>query len=127
MLMKTTDKPLLQEFHISGVKHISPEDAMEAHKNNAAILIDVRAKYETSAAQIPNVLNLPMHEISGWISDLSKEQYIIVICDKGIRSTHVANFMQHEGFTGAVNMDGGVSAWKDKKLPYLQFGRLLNS
>jgi rhodanese-related sulfurtransferase len=126
MLMKTTDKPLMQEFHISGVKHILPEDALEAQKTNEAILIDVRAKYETSSAQIENVLNHPMWEISNWISLLSKEQNIIFFCSKGIRSTHVVNFLLKEGFTNTFNMDGGISAWKDRKLPYLEFGRLTN-
>ena len=28
--MKTTDKPTLQDFHIDGVKHINPSDALEA-------------------------------------------------------------------------------------------------
>jgi rhodanese-related sulfurtransferase len=124
--MNTTDKPTLQEFHISGVKHILPEDAMDAHKSNEAILVDVRAKYEISAAQIENVIYHPMWEISNRISDLPKEQTIIFFCNKGIRSTHVVNFLLKEGFTSTLNMDGGVTAWKDRNLPYLEFGRLRN-
>jgi len=124
--MKTTDKPVLQEFHISGVRHILPEDAREAHKNSEAILIDVRAQYETSPAQIEKVIYHPMWEISNWISELPKEQNIIFFCNKGIRSTHVVNFLLKEGFTNIFNMDGGISAWKDRKLPYLEFGRLRN-
>jgi rhodanese-related sulfurtransferase len=127
MDMKITDKPILQDFHLSGVKHVLPEDAMEAHKTNEAILIDVRARYEISAAQISDVLNLPMQEISSWISGLSKEQNMIFFCSKGIRSAHVVNFLLHEGYTSALNMDGGISAWKARNLPYLEFGRPRNS
>ncbi len=124
--MKTTDNLTLQDFHLSGVKHILPEDAMEAHKNKEAILIDVRANYELSAAQIPDVLNFPMQGISGWIAGLTKEQNMIFFCNKGIRSAHVVNFLLHEGYTGALNMDGGISAWKGRNLPYLEFGQLRN-
>ena len=40
--MKTTDKPKLQVFHIDGVKHINPIDALEALQNGEAVMIDVR-------------------------------------------------------------------------------------
>ena len=36
--MKTTDKPILQDFHIEGVKHINPSDALEAIKSGEAVM-----------------------------------------------------------------------------------------
>jgi len=36
--MITTEKPTLQEFHIEGVKHITPLNALEAVKNKEAII-----------------------------------------------------------------------------------------
>ncbi|MFW6289709.1 MAG: rhodanese-like domain-containing protein [Mariniphaga sp.] len=115
--MKTTDKPILQNFHLEGVGHILPEDACEAHKSNRAVLIDVREEYEWETERIDGVLFHPMQQIAQWLPTLHRNQNIIVYCHKGIRSTHVAQFLKNQGFPYALNMDGGISAWKARGLP----------
>ncbi len=115
--MKTTGKPVLQNFHLEGVTHILPEEAHEAHRNNMAVMIDVREKYEWETERIEDVLLYPMQQISQWLPTLNKKQNIIVFCQKGIRSTHITHFLKNQGFPNAINMDGGISAWKEKGLP----------
>ncbi len=119
--MKTTDKPFIQQFDLEGVKHILPEDALQAQKNNEAVIIDVREKNEIYAAHIENSLFHPMWKISEWLPSVPKEQNVILLCNKGIRSTHVTNFLMSQGYANVVNLDGGITAWKERKLPFVAF------
>lgn len=118
--MKITDKPTLQEFHIEGVKHIIPDDAMAALKSNEAVLIDVREENEVKLESIPidNVLYHPMSVIMDRLANISKDQNIILICPGGVRSTKVANLLNMQGYPNVANLDGGFNVWKAKGLPY---------
>jgi rhodanese-related sulfurtransferase len=118
--MTTTEKPQLQEFHIEGVKHIVPEEAFEAIKNNQAILIDVREADEVKLESIPmdNVLNHPMTKIMERLPYIAKDQNIILACPGGIRSSKVANLLNIQGYPTVANLDGGFTMWKAKGLPW---------
>lgn len=125
--MKTTDKPLLQDFHIEGVKHISPSDALEAIKNGEAVMLDVREINEVKLESVPldRVLNHPMSVIMDRLSYISSDQNIIIACHGGVRSTKVANLLNMQGYPNVANLDGGLMMWKAKGLPFesnLSFG-----
>lgn len=118
--MKTSDKPTLQEFHIEGVKHISPEDTLAALTSNEAVLIDVREVNEVKLESIPldNVLYHPMSVIMDRLAFISKDQNIIVGCPGGVRSSKVANLLNLQGYPNVANLDGGFRVWKAKSLPF---------
>ena len=119
-MMKTTDKPTFQDFHIEGVKHIAPSDALGALKNNEAVLIDVREVNEVQLESIPldNVLYHPMSLIMDRLSYISKDQNIILICPGGVRSSKVANLLNRGGYPNVANLDGGLMMWKAQGLPF---------
>lgn len=125
--MKTTDKPLLQDFQIEGVKHINPTDALEAITNGEAVLLDVREINEVKLESVPldRVLNHPMSLIMNRLSYIAKDQNIIVACPGGVRSVKVANMLNLQGYPNVANLDGGLMMWKAKGLPVesnLSFG-----
>lgn len=118
--MNTTDKPAFQNFHIDGVKHIAPADALEALKNNEAVLIDVREENEVQLESIPldNVLYHPMSVIMDRLPYIAKNQNIILGCPGGMRSAKVANLLNLQGYPNVANLDGGFNKWKSLGLPY---------
>ena len=118
--MKTTDHPLLQDFHIEGVKHITPSDAYDTITNGEAVLIDVRELNEVKSESIPldHVLNHPMSVIKDTLSYIAKDQNIIIMCHSGIRSVKVANLLIQQGYPNVANLDGGLMIWKATGLPY---------
>ena len=120
--MKTTDKPIFQEFHIEGVKHISPADAMIALSKDEAVLIDVRESDELTLGNVPldNVLNHPMSVIMDRLPYIARDQNIILACTAGVRSVKVANLLNREGYPGVTNLDGGLDQWKAQGFPYEQ-------
>ena len=108
--MITTDKPTLQEFHIEGVKHIIPSNALEAVKNREAIMIDVREINECMLESIllDEVFYHPMSVIMERLEYIPKDKALIVFCHQGIRSTKVANLLTRQGFDNVVNLDGAL-------------------
>jgi rhodanese-related sulfurtransferase len=117
--MKTTDKPLYQEFHLNGVKNISADDAYDELINHRAIMIDVREEEETERESIPleNVVYHPMSQIMDRLAMIPKDKSIIVLCPGGVRSTKIVNLLNIQGYTSAANLDGGLNLWKIKGYP----------
>lgn len=118
--MKVSDKPEFQEFHIEGVKHISPEAAYRLIADQEAVLIDVRTTEEVLYEGVPldQVLYHPMEKIIDRLDHISKDQRIILACPGGIRSTKVANLLNINGYPEVANLDGGFDLWKAKGLPW---------
>lgn len=118
--MKTTDKPTLQDFHIDGVKHINPLDALEALQNGDAVMIDVRELNEVQLESVPldRVLNHPMSVILERLPYITKDQNIIVACPGGVRSSKVASLLMNYGYENVASLDGGLKTWKAKGMPY---------
>jgi rhodanese-related sulfurtransferase len=118
--LKTTDKPSLQDFHIEGVKHIKPADALEALEKGEAVMIDVREISEITLGNVPldRVLNHPMSVILERLPYISKDQNIIVACPGGVRSSRVASLLMQHGYQLVASLDGGLKTWKVMGLPY---------
>jgi len=117
--MNITEKPTLQDFQLDGVKHIAPQEAYYAAKNNRAILLDIREDYEwkTEKIDLKEVLYHPMSAIMDRIQHIPDDKLIIVACTKGERSTKIANLLNRHGFKNVANLDGGIDEWKKQNLP----------
>ena len=75
------------------------------------LLLDVREPWEFQAGHIIGSLTMPMNTIPDRLSELNAQQPIICICHHGVRSMHVALFLERNGFTAIRNLTGGVHAW----------------
>jgi len=117
--MRTSERPALQDFHIEGVRHIIPAEALEAIENGEAVLIDVRELSEVRLEKIPldRVINHPMSVIMERLPYIPKDQNIILACKGGIRSVKVANLLIRRGYPNVANLEGGITLWKAQGLP----------
>jgi len=117
--MQTTERPTLQTFHIEGVRHIIPVNALEAIEVGDAVLVDVRELSEVRLEKIPldRILNHPMSVIMDRLPYITKAQNIILICQGGIRSVKVANLLNRQGYPNVANLEGGITMWKAQGLP----------
>lgn len=117
--MITTDKPTLQDFHIPGVRHITPGNAYAALQKGEAIILDVREDDEFKTENIPldNVIHHPMSVILDRLAYIPRDKYIITVCPGGVRSSKVANLLMEQGYPNVVNLDGGLTTWKSLGLP----------
>lgn len=118
--MTTSDTPIFQDFNIWGVKHITPDNAYAALKSGEAIMIDVReeAEHMVEFISLNDVRHFPMSSIMDNLKNIPSGKPIITICQRGVRSTKVANMLNRNGFNNSINLDGGFYAWKERDLPY---------
>ena len=86
----------------------------------APVLLDVREPWEYGICRIEGSHLLPMRNVPGSVQDLDMDSEIVVICHHGIRSRQVAMYLEHQGFSNVINMEGGMAAWArdvDPKMP----------
>jgi rhodanese-related sulfurtransferase len=84
------------------------------------VVLDVREPMEVQIVAFPGALEVPMREIPARVGELPKDKTLAVICHHGGRSHQVVGFLRAQGFTNAVNVDGGIDAYAltvDPSLP----------
>ena len=79
-------------------------------KNNKVVLLDVREPYEVEICKVKGSLFIPMNEIPYNLNQLDKEKSFAVMCHSGVRSLHVTNYLNRQGFR-ALNVVGGIDMW----------------
>ena len=80
-------------------------------------ILDVRSNKEWTGGHIQNAIHIPLGELKDRLKELPGDRDIIVVCGSGYRSSIAASVLQASGFTRISSMDGGISAWKERKLP----------
>jgi rhodanese-related sulfurtransferase len=75
------------------------------------LLLDVRETWEYEICRLEGARLVPMRHIPAALRELDRERETVVICHHGIRSRQVAMFLEHQGFSKVINMEGGVAAW----------------
>ncbi len=81
--------------------------------NEHIYLIDVREELEYHTYNIGGQ-NIPIGKLPQLIEDLDleKSDEIIVICQRGIRSTTAQKILETAGFTNIRNLQGGIQAYR---------------
>jgi len=76
------------------------------------VLIDVREPIELQQGLIPHSLNIPMQQIPHRLSEIPKDEAVVVYCHLGMRSLNVINYLKTNGYTNLCNLSGGIDAWE---------------
>jgi rhodanese-related sulfurtransferase len=102
------------------IEHITPLGLQSWIAESAAqglkpVLLDVREGWELDIARIApagvQFAHIPMQLIPQSLDQLPRHQPLAVLCHHGVRSMHVARFLQAQGFTQVYNLQGGIDAW----------------
>ena len=82
-------------------------------ENTPKYIIDVREKEEYESSHIENSHSIPVTEFKSKYQELltDKNEEIILICRSGGRSMVIAIFLDQEGYSNIINVDGGVLSW----------------
>jgi rhodanese-related sulfurtransferase len=91
---------------------ITPRDLhARLQQGDRPLLLDVREPWEFSICRIEGSELIPMSQVVRRMAELDKRRKTVVICHHGIRSQQVALYLDHQGFSHIVNLQGGVAAW----------------
>lgn len=98
---------------------ISPEEAYSYLNKKGYAFLDVREPSEYKKEHIPGAKNLPRGLLEFKIGRMFPEreaQIIIVYCKSGARGALSTKVLQEMGYK-AINLKGGIAAWKKAGLP----------
>ncbi|GHD67683.1 rhodanese-like domain-containing protein [Jeongeupia chitinilytica] len=98
------------------MQHLSPQQLAQwlADDSRARpVLLDVREGWEVGICSLAGITHMPMGEIPSRQLELDPDAPTVVICHHGMRSYQVAGFLERNGFSQLINLDGGMAAWAD--------------
>lgn len=103
---------MANDFKLISVQEVLDKQASDPN----LLLLDVRTEEEWEMHHIPGATLLPMHLILERINELDSARETIVICEHGIRSRNVAEYLASQaGFDDVSSMEGGMSEWTGPK------------
>lgn len=106
----------------SGVKEVSPNDAVLLINRENAVVLDVRSATEFAGGHVTASINVPLDALESRLGELAKykEKPLLVNCQSGMRSTSACSVLKKAGFTRIYYLDGGMNAWAQAKLPVVK-------
>jgi rhodanese-related sulfurtransferase len=112
---------LIPSLQRRGAK-VSLLQATQLMNQNKSNVIDVRDIAEFEVGHIKSAKNIPLNDLSNRMTELEKQKAnpVIVVCASGTRSATAVAMLTRAGFTQAVSMDGGMSAWQAQGLPVVK-------
>lgn len=80
-------------------------------KGENIVLVDVREKFEQDICLISGSQCIPLGEISLRMDEIDRSVPTVMICHHGMRSQSAIEFLNSQGFTNLINLEGGIHAW----------------
>ena len=104
----------------STITALELKDLLDSDK--PVYLVDVREPAEWEIVRIPGATLIPKDDIlrGEALAGLPQDKQIVMYCKTGVRSAETLAAVKHAGFSDAVHVQGGVTAWVhqvDKSLP----------
>lgn len=87
-------------------------------KTEAPLVLDIRNDSERQESYIDGSLQIPLIVLLDNMDKLPKDKDIVVQCATGFRSSIAASLLRQRGFTRVNDLAGGITAWKEAKLPF---------
>ena len=99
-------------------KTVTPDEARQMiDSRRDLMLLDVRGPDELSEGYIEGSTLIPLWDILKGTQRPPKDKPILLICAVGGRSLALGKLMSKNGWPEIYNLKGGISAWKEAKLP----------
>lgn len=104
---------------LSGIKQISPQEAVMLFNHQDALVLDVRENSEYADGHIAKAKHIPLGQLNKRMAELDKykDKPIVAVCRTGSRSGHACGVLRKAGFANVSNLAGGISAWEQAGLP----------
>lgn len=80
-------------------------------------IVDVRTPAEWENGHIPGAYHVELENLKKESVRIPKEGMVAVICRSGYRASIGASLLEKEGFLKVSNVQGGMQAWTDARLP----------
>ena len=99
---------------IGHLQAIEARDFLTSHPD--ALVLDVRNpdEWNDDLGHIEGARQIPLPELQGRIGEIESwiRKPVLVVCRSGARSARAANLLTGAGFKQVMNLEGGMSAWR---------------
>jgi len=102
---------------VCGVKNVGPEQLREWLDQGKATVVDVREPDEFGSDRIDGARLLPLVHVCRESVPVEPGVVTVLSCRSGGRSNMAAERLIADGASDVVQLDGGLSAWKDAGFP----------
>jgi hydroxyacylglutathione hydrolase len=86
-------------------------EALAAHQNDHALILDVRGHSEWQERHIDGAVNIALAHLPARLADLPTDRPIIVQCASGYRSQMTASWLRAQGYHNVVSLGDGEARW----------------
>ena len=95
---------------------ISVSQAVEK-RTAGAFILDVREPSEWDQAHISGAILIPLGQLPNRLSEIPKDQEVVVVCRSGNRSAAGRDILLKAGYTTVTSMAGGMNQWQAAGYP----------
>lgn len=88
-----------------------------AHPPPQTFFIDIRRNDEWDAGHISGFRHIPFSELENHLEELKHSEQVYFLCRSGGRSERACHMLEDAGYTGAINVLGGISEWIARGYP----------
>ncbi len=86
-------------------------------RSQGAFILDVREQSEWNQFHIPGATLIPLGQLPNRLSEVPKDQKVVVVCRTGHRSAQGRDILKQAGYTLVASMTGGVTEWQAQGQP----------
>lgn len=91
---------------------ISPQQGLDALQQGEALFVDVRDPDSHAQARIPGARPLAQNSLEAFLQATRRDQPLVVYCYHGHSSQAASDYLNEQGFTSVVSLDGGFEHWR---------------
>ncbi|MCG2617030.1 thioredoxin domain-containing protein [Terrimonas sp. NA20] len=99
---------------------LSPEAFEKAISEGDQLILDVRTEKEFRLGYIKNAMQANWNDTAEFrkrVQAIDRQKPVYIYCLGGVRSTAAAKWMETQGFSNLIELDGGINAWKIEARP----------
>ncbi|GAC1385663.1 MAG: rhodanese-like domain-containing protein [Herpetosiphon sp.] len=97
---------------------LTPQELERRHAGGEAVVVlDVRQQDEYSQGHVKGSTLIPLDQLALRLDAVPRDRPVVVMCHAGNRSSVALGLLQRAGFTNVVNLQGGMLAWEQQRLP----------
>ncbi len=100
--------------HSAGYSEITPEDVARLRGRDGLRIVDVREPHEfdDELGHVPGAELVPLRQLAAAAASWHRGRAVLLVCRSGGRSSRAAELLVAMGFTRAVNLRGGMLAYR---------------
>ncbi len=87
------------------------------NREPATFVVDVRSDKEWASGHIKDATHIMLGDLPGKLNQLPSDRSLVAVCGSGYRSSIASSILARHGFSDVSSMDGGMSAWNQRRLP----------